>query len=132
MKIKYCKLFWILSHFSWANTFKAQEFWSKIENIQQHSKFSQHSYWESLINRPLHHIMKIKDFTFLFFYFVTFSWANTPLKLMNFDQKLKISNNTQNFAQRSYWESVNNSPPHHTMKFEDCKKNLDFVTFFVG
>jgi hypothetical protein len=36
MKIVDFKLFWISSLFSWANTFKTQEFWSKIENFQQH------------------------------------------------------------------------------------------------
>src|ERR1044072_2670592 len=38
MKIKHFIYFWILSLFSWANTFKTQEFRPKVENFQQHSK----------------------------------------------------------------------------------------------
>src|ERR1044072_7781196 len=62
--------------------------------------------------------MKIKDFNIFYFDFRHFFLGLTPLKLENFDKKLIISNNTQNFAQRSYRESIINRPLHHIKKIK--------------
>src|ERR1044072_9510244 len=43
----------------------------------------------------------------------------TPSKLKNFDQKLKISKNTQNFAQCSFVERLINTSLHHAIKMKD-------------
>src|ERR1044072_8204421 len=43
----------------------------------------------------------------------------TPLKIKNFDQKLKISTNTNIFAHNSSRETLINNSLHHTMKLEN-------------
>src|ERR1044072_7490 len=100
MKIWDLNFFGISPLFSWANTFKTKEFRPKIECFQQHSNFltsfilikyiyfftsSYHENFRSQIFLGFHHFFR----------------GLTPLKLKNFDQKLNISNNTQNFAYRS-------------------------------
>src|ERR1044072_7892537 len=98
MTIEYFNFFWISSLLSWANTFKTQELRPKIENFLHHSKLCTTLILRKFINTSLHHAMKIKDFNFFLF---RHSFRGlTPLKLKNFDLKLKFSNNTQNFAQR--------------------------------
>src|ERR1044072_937001 len=52
----------------------------------------------------------------------------THLKLKNFNQKLKISNNIQNFAQCSSEECLINTYLHHTMKIKGSNFYLDLVT----
>src|ERR1044072_7095425 len=66
----------------------------------------------------LHHTLKIKDFRYFLGFRHSFRGL-TPLKFINFDQKFKISNNTQNFAQRPSLESMINRPLHHTTKTKD-------------
>src|ERR1044072_7763311 len=101
--------------FSWVNTFKTQEFGPKSKYFHQHPKFCTSfilikyiyffasSYHENLRSQ-------------FFLGFRHFFRGLTPLKLKNFDQKLNISNKTQNFAHRSSWYSTFNSSLHHTMK----------------
>src|ERR1044072_9439587 len=103
MKIK---LFFCCHFFRVLTPLKFKNFDKKLKISKNTQNLDQRSYRESIINRPLHHIMKIKFFQF-FLDFVTF-FVGTPLKLKNFDPKLIISNNTQNFAQRSYRESIIN------------------------
>src|ERR1044072_5787072 len=86
--------------FSWANTFKTQEFRPKIDYFQQHSKFC-----TSFILIKYIYFFTSSDHEILrsqfFLEFRHFFRGLTPLKLKNFDQKLNISNKTQNFAHRS-------------------------------
>src|ERR1044072_8667590 len=87
MKIKYFNFFWISPLFSWANTFKTQEFRPKIEYFQQHSKFYT-SFILIKFNKYIpHHTMKIKDFS-LFWISPLFSWANT-FKIQEFRLKIE-------------------------------------------
>src|ERR1044072_2612585 len=83
--------------FSWAITFKTQEFRPKIEYFQQPSKFC-----TSFILIKYIYFITSSDHENLssqfFLGFRHFFRGLTPLKLKNFDQKLNISNNTQNFA----------------------------------
>src|ERR1044072_5857791 len=78
----------------------------------------------------LHHTMKINYCKF--FGFCHFFRGLTPLKLKIFVQKLKMSNNTQNIAQRSYRESINSRPLHHTMKMKDFLFFFGFLHYFRG
>src|ERR1044072_3701857 len=98
MKIK---LFFCCHFFRVLTPLRFKNFDKKLKISKNTQNLDQRSYSESIINRPLHHIMKIKFFQF-FFGFRHFFRGLTPLKLKNFDQKLIISNNTQNLAQTSY------------------------------
>src|ERR1044072_5413427 len=100
MKIKDINFFWISSFLSWVNTFKTTEFCPKIENFQKHSYFC-----TTVIQRKFKlyvssSCLENTGFQFFFWIFSLFSWANT-VKLKNLHPKLKISNNTQIFAQLS-------------------------------
>src|ERR1044072_153434 len=94
------QFFFISPLFLWANTSKTQEFRPKIEYFQQHSKF-----WTSLILKkfikyfPSSYHENLRSQFFLGFHH--FFRGLTPLKLKNFNQKVNISINTQNFAHRS-------------------------------
>src|ERR1044072_1038495 len=129
MKIK--PFFLVLSLFRGLTPLKFKIFDKKLKISKNTQNLDQRSYRDSIINRPLHHIMKIKFFQF-FSRFRHFFRELTPLKFKNFDQKLIISNNTQNFAKRSYIEIIINRPLHHTIKIKYFQFFLDFVTFFVG
>src|ERR1044072_3623052 len=76
------KFFSTSSLISWANTFETQEFQPKIEIFHKHSKICPMS-----IMRSLHHTMKLENSIFLRLHH-SFHGL-TPLKLQNFDQKLK-------------------------------------------
>src|ERR1044072_9889569 len=77
---------------SWANTFEIQEFRLKIEIFHKHSKICPMS-----IMRSLHHTMNLENSKFFRLRHSFHGLA--PLKLRNFDQKLKYSITTQKFAQ---------------------------------
>ena len=98
----------------------------KISNNNQN--FAQRSYWESIINRPFIIPWKLnikkKGFRHSF-------RGLTPLKFKILDKKLKTSNSNQNFAQRSYWESIMNRPFIIPWKLKIFKKN-GFRNFFRG
>src|ERR1044072_585522 len=79
----------------------------------------------------LHHPMKISYFKF-FWISSLFFRGLTPLKLKNFDQKLKISNNTQNFTQIYSLESLINTSLHHAMKITYFKFFKFRHSFFRG
>src|ERR1044072_6444462 len=119
IKIKDFKFFWISSLFPLANTFKTQEFQPKIENFQKHQFFSTTFIVIILINIPFLHAKKIKIFKF--FGFRHSFRGLTPLKLMNFDQKLKISKNTNFFTTQSSGECLIYTSLHHAMKITDVK-----------
>src|ERR1044072_4257295 len=66
-----------------------------------------------------HHAKKIKYFNFFFGFRKSFRGL-TPSKLKDFDKKLKIANNTQNFVQRSFIESLINTSLHQAIKMKFC------------
>ena len=121
---------WISSLFSWANTFQNQEFRPKLKISNNTKYFAQHLSWQCLINMSLHHATKNKDFNF--FGFRHSFRGPTPLKLKNFDQKWKIRNNTQNFAQIYSWESLINTSLLHPMKITYFKFFWISSLFFRG
>src|ERR1044072_8264740 len=95
MKIKKFNFFWISSLFSWANTFKTQEFQPKIKNFQQHSNFSTTfilKMFKKYVPSTYH-----ENKGFFFVFRNSFRWQ-TPLKFNNYDQKLKFSNNNKLFC----------------------------------
>src|ERR1044072_431652 len=67
---------------TWTNTFETQEFRPKIEIVHKHSKN-----FPMCIVRSLHHTMKLEN-SICFPIRHSFHGL-TPLKLKNFDQKLK-------------------------------------------
>src|ERR1044072_8343204 len=116
MKISYFKFFLISSLFFRGLTpLKLKNFDQKLKISNNTQNFTQIYSLESLINTSLHHSMKITYFNF-FWISSLFFRGLTPLKLKNFDQKLKISNNTQNFTQIYSLESLINTSLHHSMK----------------
>src|ERR1044072_1090599 len=92
MKLENSIFFSTSSLISWANTFEIQEFRPKIEIFHKHSKICHMS-----IMRSLHHTMKLENS--IFFQLRHSFHGLTPLKLKNFDQKLKYSINTKKIAQ---------------------------------
>ena len=128
MKIKDFNFFFGFRHsFRGPTPLKLKNFDQKLKISSNTQNFEHYSLWESYINTSLHHTMK--DNEFKFFIFRHSFRGLTPLKFKNFDQKLKISNNMQNFAQRSSWESLINTSLHHAMKITVFF--LNFVTLFV-
>src|ERR1044072_8302522 len=130
MKIKDFNFFGISPLFSWANTFKTQEFRQKIEYFQQHSKFCTSFIPKKFIEYfPSSYHENIRSQIFVGFRH--FFSGLTPLKLKNFDQKLNISNNTQNFGDHSSRKSLFNTSLHHTIK-NKISIFLGFHHFFRG
>src|ERR1044072_5676401 len=101
--------------FSWANTFKTQEFRPQSKYFHQYPKFCT-SFILIKFNQyfPSSYHENLRSQIFLGFRHIF--RGLTPLKLKNFDQKLNISNNSQNFAHRSSRKSLFNTSLHHTMK----------------
>src|ERR1044072_5954233 len=98
MKINFFFTYFKFRHsFRGLTPLKIKNFDQKLKISNNTYNFTQCSFVESLINTSLHHAIKMKDF--IFFGLCHSFRGLTPLKLKNFDQKLNISNNTQNFAQ---------------------------------
>ena len=101
MKIK--DFFLFCYSFRGLTSLKDKNFDKKLKISNNTKKFAQCSSWEYLINMCLHHGLKITDFKY---FLLRHSFRGlTPLKFKNFDQKLKVSNNTHNFAHNSLWVS---------------------------
>src|ERR1044072_3456546 len=94
MKIK--PFFLVLSLFRGLTPLKFKIFDKKLKISKNTQNLDQRSYRESIINRPLHHIMKIKFFQFFLWILSLFSWVNTfqtqefRPKIDNFQQHSKF------------------------------------------
>ena len=124
--LKFNFVFGFRHPFSWLTPLKLKNVNQKLKISNNTQTFAQRSSWKCLINTSLPHTTKTK----LFFVFRnSFRWQ-TPLKFNNYDQKLKISNNNKNFAQRSSWESLINTSLQNAMKIKDFNFFFGFRPFF--
>src|ERR1044072_210252 len=97
IKMENFNFFGISSLISWANTFKIREFRWKIENFHHHSTFFMMFILRKKLTLPLF-IIPLKYEIFVFLGFRHLSRGLTPLKLDNFDKKLKTFTTTQIFS----------------------------------